>query len=363
MEVEEIQDNHGDQPVQDDDSGLTVSLSSSEGANSVNLANQMVIFGEEVHQPIDQIVEQQALGFQHIGQGLLNLIEAYQDVDEEEVIEADNVNNEDDFMLEDVNLLHPNEAHLQIGMVQTHFFRVNEQSSVCQYFSKEGMEIWDKYFAPHIASNSASSKQGFQILVSWFNFITLMLMTPERSDWTIHFLNSSLWEIIKEQIQNEISKTFVIPDKCIVQQAPSCKLLEEGEFVEDDIGLDEDKSRPPAAPKRKRRTKLPLVDSEVRRSPRIVELNEGFKNHSNCKDKNCLTCNAAPPTLHNKLVKNLGVSFCKVGEEEIEKKLLRKGKLPDKDKVIGKATGKGVKSSGSSSPSVCAQQMKKKIFK
>jgi hypothetical protein len=78
------------------------------------------------------------------------------------------------------------------------------------------MEIWDKYFAPHIASNSANNKQGFQIPVSWFNFITLMLMTPERFDWTIHFLNSYLWEIIKEQIQNEKSITFVIPNKCLV---------------------------------------------------------------------------------------------------------------------------------------------------
>jgi hypothetical protein len=121
-----------------------------------------------------------------------------------------------------------------------------------------------------------------------------MLMTPERFDWTIHFLNSSLWEIIKEQIQNEKSITFVIPDKCLVQQAPSCKLLEEGEFVDADIGMVDDKSRPPAAPKRKRRTKLPLVEMEVRRSPRIVELNDRFKSHSNCKDKNCLTCNAAP---------------------------------------------------------------------
>jgi hypothetical protein len=112
MEVEEILDNHGDQPIQDEDNGLTISLSSSEGANSVNPANQMVIFGGEVQQPMGQIVEQQAMGFQQIGQGLLNLIEAYQDVDEDEVIEADNVNEEEDFMLEDVNLLHPNEAHL-----------------------------------------------------------------------------------------------------------------------------------------------------------------------------------------------------------------------------------------------------------
>jgi hypothetical protein len=71
------------------------------------------------------------------------------------------------------------------------------------------------------------------------------------------------------------------------------------------------------------------------------------------------------------LVKNLAVCFCKVGEEEIEKNLLKKGKLADKDKVISKATGKGAKSSGpsrvvgngSSSADVCTQQMKKKIFK
>jgi hypothetical protein len=57
MEVEKIQDNQGDQPIQDEDSGLTISISSSEGANSVNPANQMVLFGEEVQQPMGQIVE------------------------------------------------------------------------------------------------------------------------------------------------------------------------------------------------------------------------------------------------------------------------------------------------------------------
>jgi hypothetical protein len=92
----------------------------------------------------------------------------------------------------------------------------------------------------------------------------------------------------------------------------------------------DDSSLPPVAPKRKRKTNQPLVEIEVRRSPRIVELNDGFKNHTNCNDKNCLTCNAAPPNLHNKLVKNLAVSFCKVGVEGIEKKLLKRGKMADK---------------------------------
>jgi hypothetical protein len=39
-------------------------------------------------------------------------------------------------------------------------------------------------------------------------------------------------------------------------------------------------SIPPDARKRKRRGENPLVESEVRRSPRLVEVNKGFKKHS-----------------------------------------------------------------------------------
>jgi hypothetical protein len=60
---------------------------------------------------------------------------------------------------------------------------------------------------------------------------------------------------------------------------------------------------PPAAPKRKRRGDNPLVESEVRRSPRIVQLNKGFKKHSSCNDKDCLPCNVAPPVTQKKLLK------------------------------------------------------------
>jgi hypothetical protein len=37
--------------------------------------------------------------------------------------------------------------------------------------------------------------------------------------------------------------------------------------------------RAPCAPNRKGRGKATLVESEVRRSPRIMELNEEYKNH------------------------------------------------------------------------------------
>jgi hypothetical protein len=94
---------------------------------------------------------------------------------------------------------------------------------------------------------------------------------------------------------------------------------------------------PPSAPSRKRRSNVHLVESEVRRSPRILELNDGFKNHDNCSDKNCLTCNCAPPGLKKKIVNNLAVSFCKVNDDALDKKLMKKSKSQEKGK--GKSDG------------------------
>jgi hypothetical protein len=49
----------------------------------------------------------------------------------------------------------------------------------------------------------------------------------------------------------------------------------------DEFSSPENKGLGVSSPKRKRReSKIPLVESEVRRSPRLVLLNEGFKNHA-----------------------------------------------------------------------------------
>ena len=65
---------------------------------------------------------------------------------------------------------------------------------------------------------------------------------------------------------------------------------------------------------RKRRDKEPLVEIEVRRSDRIKKDNNGYRRKS-CDATSCLPCNAIPPIVHNKVVKNLTKSFCKVFEE------------------------------------------------
>jgi hypothetical protein len=242
---------------------------------------------------------------------------------------------EDLIVPNNLNMLPPEEAQIVLGRVETFFFSAPEEHNLHARFSKQGMDLWEKFFAPNLLSNHPKGKSKvLQIPVSWFNFVTLMLMTPEKFDWAKEFLYSQLWEIIQEPISAEPTVSFCIPDKCAVSQAPSCLLLDcTAQFSPpEDTGLGI-----MVSPKRKRReSKIPLVESEVRRSPRLVLLNEGFKNHASCNSRNCLTCNASPPMINSKVVKNLASSFCKVDEKEVDRKLMKKSKIATR---INKAPG------------------------
>ena len=91
---------------------------------------------------------------------------------------------------------------------------------------------------------------------------------------------------------------------------------------------------------RKRKDKEPLVETEVRRSDRIKKDNNGYRSKS-CVVQSCLPCNTLPPTIPNKIVKNLTKSFCKVSEEEAHDKLSKKLKKKEKEEMakVPKATG------------------------
>jgi hypothetical protein len=177
----------------------------------------------------------------------------------------------------------------------------------------------------------------FQVPVSWFNFITVILVTPEKFNWAKYFLSSALWKIILEESAQEESIKFIVPEKCSVQFKSSCCLLDssEEENAAENVGglqvLGEEPSTP-LAPRRKRRPNSLLVESKVRRNPRIIELNGGFKNHDNCASKNCLSCNSAPLGLNGKVVKILVVSFYKVQEKDLDRKLKKKSKDQEKSK-------------------------------
>jgi hypothetical protein len=87
---------------------------------------------------------------------------------------VDNVSNPSLEAFQFNDFVSPEVVHLQIARVETHIFPEHE----IQKFSKEGMELWGKYFAPHIQSSSdAAGQKVLEIPVNWFNFITLMLLT------------------------------------------------------------------------------------------------------------------------------------------------------------------------------------------
>jgi len=62
-----------------------------------------------------------------------------------------------------------------------------------------------------------------------------------------------------------------------------------------------------------RKSKQPLVETEVRRSPRLKARNKGFKPNT-CFSKKCLACLATPPDLSIELIKDIGVNLCQVDE-------------------------------------------------
>jgi hypothetical protein len=104
-------------------------------------------------------------------------------------------------------------------MVETFLFPLEDKDK----FSEEGLKLWDQYFSPHIQKTLVDNMhQVLEIQVSWFNFITLMLLTPEKFDWTIFFLNSALWKILLDNgnESKEDTISFIILDKCSVTQAP-----------------------------------------------------------------------------------------------------------------------------------------------
>lgn len=78
----------------------------------------------------------------------------------------------------------------------------------------------------------------------------------------------------------------------------------------------------------------PLVDSQVRRSERVRQGNNGFKS-SECSNIKCTSCN--PPTLSTKVIRILGTQFCSTSLDDlIEGNLLKGG--GKKDPITKKKT-------------------------
>jgi hypothetical protein len=215
-EVDMADGEHGP-PLLDANSFINISSSSSEDTASQPPVPSVVL-------PAGPLIQAQDI---EVDQQLEDIIESSNPALSHNVaIHEENATVDDSLFLPDnVNLVPPNEAHLQLllGRVQTHFFAVPEEHDLTRRFSTEGLLLWEKYFAPHMHGHS--DHNGYAVVdipVSWFNFITLMLLTPEKFDWANGFLSSYLWDILKEPIMAEDTVKFAIPDKCVTTKAPLC---------------------------------------------------------------------------------------------------------------------------------------------
>lgn len=215
-----------------------------------------------------------------------------------------------------------------------------------EFLSKEGMELWNKHFAP-----AATTDQVIQVPVDWCKFIIVALLTPANFEWAKALLVSQLWKFIIEGSDSQVTIPFVLPDKCPTDQMPICNHAE----FEQEASSNNPVMTPPATDgealplqavstsvahaQRKRKDKAPVVETEVRRSFRLQEINKGFKRQT-CQDKNCFPCSSGPPAIANKIVKNLSVSFCKAAAKDCTDEMLHQSKKKKESKQAAKGPQK-----------------------
>jgi hypothetical protein len=73
---------------------------------------------------------------------------------------------------------------------------------------------------------------------------------------------------------------------------------------------------------RKKKTKAPLVVTEVRRSDRLKAISCGFKG-KHYEKVNCFCCSIEPPSLSKNVTRSLGTDFCKIKPRALSEEALQ----------------------------------------
>jgi hypothetical protein len=174
------------------------------------------------------------------------------------------------------------------------------------YFSKEGTTSWSSFFKPDgFVLNTVT------VPAQWVDFFTAKLLTPKDFDWAKNLLQSRIWQILSEMdapTDNDPG-AFVLPRQCPSQNPPVCTLsLASTEATQGfltpqaprRVTKEQTHSSTSALLKKKRKSKLPLDCSKVRRSNRIKSLHKGYKART-WFDKNCRACAVVAPLSRSQL--------------------------------------------------------------
>lgn len=187
---------------------------------------------------------------------------------------------------ENMNQNVPNGHHnLQIGFVLTSFHNRPVPDS---YLNWEGP--WAKFFKPAPGSVPHSL-----IPKDWASFFSAVLLSPDHFEKAKNLLKV---KNLLKAISDDQCVGFTIPEKCPTSASlPNCTLTELDQelpaLVQEVTDIDPSEAPPVEKEPKKVRGKTIIVDSELRRSPKIQESKKGFHNPV-CKAKQCLGCSSAP---------------------------------------------------------------------
>jgi hypothetical protein len=219
---------------------------------------------------------------------------------------------------------------------------------------------WDSFFAP--SPNSAEPV--FYVPNEWTKFFTSVLLSPKYFSLGKDLIQSKAFlDCISSEDGNN-GFAFCLPKKCPAKKAPSCSLQEILQESTEEVDVISSEAPPvdsEAEPQKRKGKKDPvLVESEVRRSPRVKLARNGFKNLV-CKDKNCIGCTSKPPPLSNKVIRKLSSSLydveCSLVTDNALKNVKTVGAPGKREKNAGMGNLKAKRTpGGSSSPKTEAPQ-------
>jgi hypothetical protein len=236
------------------------------------------------------------------------------------------------------------------------------------------IRLWAKHFTPLGASD------GLLVPKSWCDFITIMLLSPDRFDWTKSFLGSKAWNMIQMDMGTEAMIAFSLPQHCPIKHKFSCSNapaieipgqdFQERTFHEEMADIRGTEIATPdkqmitsknsistsLAYLKRKQAKAPLVVTDVRRSDRLKGKTHGFKAET-CISKNCLCCSAVPPTLSSKIIRSLGSEFYKIPPRVLSEDALQHILAQEKKEIFKKGRA------GTPSKDPDADKLKKKTCK
>lgn len=182
----------------------------------------------------------------------------------------------------------------------------------------EATRLWARFFAQGNANHLHLA-----VPSGWVNFFTAMLLSPSLFNWAKDFLSSKAADCLRV---GDGVVDFHVPQQCpqytACVAAPKTKLssLEEDEEV--GKRLQEPKSTPK---KRGPKRTCPVVETELRRSSRGKQVNNGTR-RGICSDKKCFFCLPNPPTLSKQVIKRLGKELGELEDEQLTDEALLKKK-------------------------------------